>query len=1284
METEIFKEGKRMFKSCKNKMNVCRGILFLGLFLCVIAAPMIKKALADEDAFVPKEYPQGKVFQLHKKESSYSYSESNLLKDGERLPFGRKYAGDFYLTGDNIQPKKRLNGQGYSTGGKIIFNYSYNGSLNDRDKKEWQLYDDGQNKVKDIQLNRDVEMGAVIIQKSFDNASWNTEDYYTNFFEKHPTGMKGIYEANEEDVKRGAYYKVIVAYTIRKYMDSHWIDPLGVVGTITDDYDYEECIEEYYFYVCLDGSSLHVREIYTGEDITSESITTVNGFSVISDADYSKISVKRPSDSSLLSVPQYSTYTEKGEYKIQLETPFGEKIDYKVFITKGVDMAEVESTVYDANSSYRELTAITSGSGLSQMTKLFVLQQEGYTIKKAKKGDWVAYSVDGEGVALYLQLNYGTNLGSGWNLVDDSYGSKDGQELFGVKTGEIASGALVVQTSLDGVNWNTPEKGRYESGLYTTDFSREYGKGKRIDDAAGKRILIYSPDGQSVLNGLYIRVIYAYKVKKSSDTKNIVEEYEFYLSNSNTDAVVFHNLTLEDKLDQFFEDEDETTIEIYREAETLESNTQTLAGFRIDTKNNPTVEYEVKKDGRTQVKSGTYTDSGRYDITLKAIGETKTVTIFVDRYSMEDTLKLYFGDGFLVGKRIFAEEELPVYIANETEYHVSAVSDTLSPLSGVIRNKQTGTEITISPTRFEKKGKLSEPGEYEAIFFTNSTFTSDAPVGDAKVITFRFFVWPQTANPGPVVNQHNLEEYAKSNVSDLRPKYYGATYPSAGKGHITFAFATEQEAYDFAYAYEKGLAEDRNDGTYLYKDRDSVGTTKKVVYNSYVELTEAFEYFAKEAVKVGFFDMSDRYTYLTLADDISLDLGYLQQQMFANSIVVFVDESQREKLLATEGLPIIGPKKSASIAPGKDAKLKEGVASDFKFIKDDNGYDSENVDITASDGNRYTIEYQKEVGAQLEDKGCASGTIRIFETNKYKDQTEYKAVFLRKDENLATVKIRLFDGNQYHEEEINQTVAKDDEKRFFSAVSFELLSISDETDCYSFLRITRNGEPQPRYYAAEDISNVVFSEAGDYTVRCLNRMGYYFEFEVSVISQDSLAFVQCSDGIGNIQEIVTSHGKCDVKLPEIIRKGYVLKGYIDKKGSDPIMSIAEVDFVGKKTYEAVWEPIDCRVVIVNQDEVTIKELFAKYDETIDLISECHALGLEPTIITAGDRVISDGKLLVNEDNIKVVVIASIVAPKDASSQSTASNWMLIGISVCALAVVCVVLLKRRKREHEEK
>ena len=178
------------------------------------------------------------------------------------------------------------------------------------------------------------------------------------------------------------------------------------------------------------------------------------------------------------------------------------------------------------------------------------------------------------------------------------------------------------------------------------------------------------------------------------------------------------------------------------------------------------------------------------------------------------------------------------------------------------------------------------------------------------------------------------------------------------------------------------------------------------------------------------------------------------------------------------------PKKSASIAPGKDSKPKEGIPSDFKFIKDDNGYDSNNVDITASDDNRYTIEYQKEVGAQLEDKGCASGTIKIFETNKYKDQTEYKAVFLRKDENLATVRIRLFDGNQYFEEEINQTAVKDDEKRFFSAVSFELLSISDETDFYSFLRVKRNGEPQPQYYAAEDIHNVVFSEAGDYTVRC--------------------------------------------------------------------------------------------------------------------------------------------------------------------------------------------------------
>lgn len=1227
------------------KNYVRRVVIAMAFAFSFLVFLMVKNAAADEDEYTPKLYPKGKVYQLHPKNSGYDYTESNLLKDDEMLPFGRKYAGDFYLTGDNIQEKYRLNEKAYATSGKIAFHYSYDGFLSDKPKKEWQLYDDGQEKVKDYSLDKDVGEGTVIVEKSYDGVVWKKEKDYEDIF-GDKTGMYNIYETNEEDVKHGIYYRVTVAYTIVK----------GKIG----DRNFEECIEVYTFYVGLEQSSLHICDVFTGTDITHQDARVRDGFTVMSDSPFSTIFVKEPGGYEY-SVPEYSVYTQKGEYSVKLRTAFGDDYNYKVYITDGIDMKEIDSVIYETNSSYGSPKEVTNAVGSRNMTSLFVEQFNGHSINQTEYDGLQAISVDGESVALYLQLNYGETLGDGWLLASDSYGNESKHKIADVKTGPVETGALIIKTSKDGKTWEVLERGRYKDGLLTTDFYNCYGGGRRIQ--------IYTPNGNEVLNGLYVKVIYAFEVKKNKESKNIIEEYTFYLSNSNTDAVVFHNKSVEGELQEILSEEDQTTLDIYQKAESLADNTQTLSGFSIDISQNPTVKYEVRRNDQSMVGStNTFTESGKYQITLNAVGETKKVTIYVDRDTSMESLEKYFGDGFLSGKRVYAETGYPVYVGGQTTYNILKVPETMLPVSGKITNLSTGEEITIDATRIAKSGDITEPGEYEAKFYTNKTFLSESPVGDTKVFTFHFIVINEKDVPGPVVNEQLLEEYAKTNISDLCPRYYGLTYPSAGRGYITCAFATYDDAYQYACDHERGAVEPQEDGSYRYNG--SCLITQKEVYESSWELEEAIAFFAKQMVNEYYFDMSEEFSYVTLDQQILEREDNLRTLPLSYSVIVFAP-GQKEKLLVADGLPLISPKKYAILQEETDQTyIKRGGFNDLEFVEDKYNFDSQKIVIRDSQGKSFPISYHEGVGEQLQNASCASGIVNILELNKYDDMNEYEAVFLRDRENLATVTFVIYDGDK----ETNVVVDMNSETRSFQSSAFRPLSIVDETDKYSYIKISHNGKSE--CMLPDDVKDglKIFSEPGDYTVRCINRLGYSFEFTITIPDGPKFALIRCSDDKGEVKEVRTTQGSRDVRLPEYIRTGYELIGYLDSEGNHYPLVLAEVGFSGSLALEAEWQAKDCLVVVKDKNGKFVLNIPTKFGEKVDLRANLEAIGIVASSFTKDGSPIENGILEVNSEG-ETVVVAVI----DGKGGTKAIVYILIGaIAIIGMAVTVVMVKKGGK------
>lgn len=111
--------------------------------------------------------------------------------------------------------------------------------------------------------------------------------------------------------------------------------------------------------------------------------------------------------------------------------------------------------------------------------------------------------------------------------------------------------------------------------------------------------------------------------------------------------------------------------------------------------------------------------------------------------------------------------------------------------------------------------------------------------------------------------------------------------------------------------------------------------------------------------------------------------------------------------------------------PGIGGKVISGT-SDFQFIRDKYGCDSDSVVIIDENGRNYAIRYDESVGSQLLAQGCPSGILTIHEETVYGDQSEYQAIYIADNENTARITLSLFkdripsDISPHHKEKLNE------------------------------------------------------------------------------------------------------------------------------------------------------------------------------------------------------------------------------------------------------------------------
>lgn len=1203
---------------------------------------------------------------LYQMKDSKAYVINSKYEVTEMI-YGEETLGTFYLSGD-ISKETTYGGiTAYGTNDKISFGYKYDGSYQSKNKSKWNLISDNTKEVNGTELDKKIKKGVIIVQKSSDGENWkNTTDSSFDFSNKNKNGSS-IYTTTTKELLNGTYYRIIVAYRMGRV--------IGEEGFFkTDVYEYRKCVEVYEFFVCSEKNPISIVDLATSKKLESNA-TSNNGFYIEKNSSDADITVQKLGG--VKKIPKdYDSYQEPGMYEIRIKTKLGKTYTYNIEIKNGLVLTELEPVVYETkkNSGFKEKGKVSRTCyGKDSWTSLSLATDLGTELVNKDS----TYGITGSSVSLYMKLKYPTTtIGTNWEVKYDKWGKKNKQKVNGVHVGEVGKGALIVQTSTDGKKWKNVEKKSYSNGLYTTDYASHYNAEELIE--------VYTPSGKDIIKGVHVRVYFAYQVYEKSSKKYVdcLEKYQFYLCTNELSAVTFHNLTTNKLLEDALGKEDEITVAMYRNTETMLSGDMTTTGFTIDTTHIPTVKCTVKKNGLDipMPDNKTFIDTGKYEISLKSkVGDMEKVILYVDSATSEESLEKYFGDGFITnesGKRIYDEGDYPVFEGGMTSYSVKAVADNYLPLQGTITNTTTGKMEQIQATRTEKTGMFSEPGLYEVFFETKSQNNKDVESGDTRQFRFRFEIIKEGTAPGPVVNKENLENYAQTTIADAIPKYYGLTYQSAGKGSITLVFATRNAAREYAYNYEKGLVEKQNDGTYRYKGIFALqegSDNQKAKYDDNWSLTDALNYYADLAVQELYMDFSDEFTYLTLLDTTIETTENLRKLELDKSVTIFA-EGQSEVATELNSLPIINDKEFLYLYNEEYVKTQN---VNFRFVKDMYGCDSYSVQIKDCEGKLFDIEYNKSVGKQLKEFGCATGIVTIIEKTIYGDSTEYQAIYIADNDNTAQLKLRLSYKGFEGEIEIDQDNYMQNDGALYTDL-FTIASFIDVVDEYSLLIVdTPNGEYT--YLQGEPI-NDIWSTEGKYDIKCVNRMGNFFEFSIYVQPSDNTVICFEGEGTENLESILAEYGEKNIKLPRLERKGFLFNGYCDDDGHVYENTIDVVKFRGNKILRAQWEAKEFSVIFKNEEGTVVKKIPINFGSSVDL----NYLDWEDQYVNATWKMENEavGNVIVLEEESDIILTLESDIDGSVSFMKNIEiiirGLVIVVISACVLSVV--IYKKRLKKE----
>ena len=249
------------------------------LILCLSSFLLPEKAFAEEEnSFsVP-----GRVY-VFGDDNEYEYSKEETFKPTE---VGENTYGEFTILGDMVAEEDTQNEvpSYYVNEGKVSFIYSYENDLLTADKEEWHLVRDGNDDVADVDLDSNVDKGAVIVQTSKDGKKWMDDISFTDYFAHEQETAVPFFESKDIQVNNGCYYRVIIAYKIGVKTGRS-----GFLLWESDDYTYKRYAEVYEFYLYNENTGSNDPYMKTKTLGTVVNTGHANGYSGHNELEYGDV-----------------------------------------------------------------------------------------------------------------------------------------------------------------------------------------------------------------------------------------------------------------------------------------------------------------------------------------------------------------------------------------------------------------------------------------------------------------------------------------------------------------------------------------------------------------------------------------------------------------------------------------------------------------------------------------------------------------------------------------------------------------------------------------------------------------------------------------------------------------------------------------------------------------------------------------------------------------------------------------------------------------------------------
>ena len=127
--------------------------------------------------------------------------------------------------------------------GNIALSYTFDRAAFNTDEAAWHLTEDKSKTVDDIKLDKNILLGALILQSSLDGETWTTDTTRTDIFSEDADSLESFYTTKDIQQQNGCYYRLIVVYKMRML-----VDPTEIWFVSIDNYEYMKSAEVYEFY----------------------------------------------------------------------------------------------------------------------------------------------------------------------------------------------------------------------------------------------------------------------------------------------------------------------------------------------------------------------------------------------------------------------------------------------------------------------------------------------------------------------------------------------------------------------------------------------------------------------------------------------------------------------------------------------------------------------------------------------------------------------------------------------------------------------------------------------------------------------------------------------------------------------------------------------------------------------------------------------------------------------------------------------------------------------------